>query len=262
MELCVLASSSAGNVIAIRNGQGTMLVDAGLSARRIEEKLAGIGWQVRDVRSVLLSHEHSDHTRGVGAFARRFGIPVYGTEGTLQAIKSQWRGNESLLPLTAGSRTRIHGMEVEAFSVPHDVADPVQFIVHDGEVSAGIATDLGVVTALVRQKMRTVDLAVIEANHDADRLRWGAYPWEIKQRVGGSHGHLDNDQAADLALDLAREGVPHIVLAHLSPRHNDVAQVEKVLRRAFEDLRNPPMFTIVPPGEGSPVITVKKALRQ
>jgi len=251
MQLYVLASSSAGNAIAIRNGQGIMLVDAGLSARRIEERLQTVGWHARDVKCVLLTHEHSDHTRGVGAFARRYHVPVYGTPGTLQAITDQWRGTESLYALATGSRTVIHGFQVEAFSVPHDVADPVQFVVRDGLVSIGIATDLGTVTSLVRQKMRAVDLAVVEANHDAERLRWGRYPWNVKQRVGGSQGHLDNEQAAELVR----------VLAHLSPQHNDAEHVEKAMANALATVAQKPVLTIVPPGEGSPVIQVRKAVR-
>ncbi len=261
MELYVLASSSAGNAIAIRNGQGIMLVDAGLSVRRIEERLQTAGWHAQDVRCVLLTHEHSDHTRGVGTFARRYHVPVYGTPGTLEAITDQWRGTERLCAIAAGSRTVIHGFQVEAFSVPHDVADPVQFVVRDGLVSIGIATDLGTVTSLVRQKMRAVDLAVVEANHDAERLRWGRYPWNVKQRVGSSQGHLDNEQAAELVRDLAREGVPHIVLAHLSPRHNDAEHVEKAMANALATVAQKPVLTIVPPGEGSPVIQIRKAVR-
>jgi phosphoribosyl 1,2-cyclic phosphodiesterase len=256
MELCILASSSAGNSIAIRNESGIVLIDVGLSARAVEASLHRVGWDSGAVRAVLLSHEHSDHTRGVGAFVRRYKVPVYATQGTLEAIKDQWRGQECLNVLEVGSRVQISGMTVESYSVPHDVTDPSQFVIRNGRVSLGIATDLGTVTSLVRQKLRTVDLAIVEANHDADRLRQGNYPWNVKQRVGSTHGHLDNSQAAELVLDLAREGVPHIVLAHLSPRHNDVEQVERAMAKALAGLTWQPLLTVVGPHDGTPVISV------
>jgi len=257
MDVCILASSSAGNAIAVRVGHRVVLIDAGLSARMIEARLEAIGWPPSSLVGIVLSHEHRDHVRGAGVLARRYRIPVYGTSGTLHALTLFWRGGEDLCPIEAGCRFQVADMEFEPFSVPHDVADPAQFVVRNGHASFGIATDLGCVTTLVAQKLATTNLAIVEANHDADRLRWGDYPWAVKQRIASPHGHLDNDQAAELAVRLAEAGVAHIVMAHLSPHHNDVEQVRRTVVAALSAANLTPRLTVVAPQGSTEIIPVR-----
>lgn len=258
MEVCVLASSSAGNATAVRSNHRIVLLDAGLSARLIELRLAAVGWCASDVAAIVLSHEHRDHVYGAGIFARRHRVPIYGTAGTLEALASFWRGDEDLRTIEVGRPFRLHDgeLEFEPFAVPHDAADPAQFVVRSGHASIGVATDLGRVTTLVRRKLVTTDLAILEANHDLDRLRWGTYPWSVKQRIASPHGHLDNVQAAELAVRLAEAGVGHLVVAHLSPHHNDVASVRTVMTAALAAGNVTPRLTIVAPREGTGVIPV------
>jgi phosphoribosyl 1,2-cyclic phosphodiesterase len=260
MEVCVLASSSAGNAIAVRAGGRALLLDAGLSARVIVQRLADVGWSASDLAAVVLSHEHADHVRGAGVLARRLRIPVYGTAGTLEALASLWRGGEDLRTFEVGLPFHPAGAElqIDPFTVPHDVADPAQFLVRNAEGSLGVATDLGRVTTLVAQKLATADLVVLEANHDADRLRWGAYPWGVKQRIASPHGHLDNAQAAELSVRLAMAGVGHLVLAHLSPHHNDVETVRRVVSAALAAENLSPRLTVLAPNEGTGIITVAR----
>ena len=256
MEVCVLASSSAGNSVAVRADGRIVLVDAGLSGRAIERRLEEVGWSPADISAVLLSHEHRDHSRGAGVVARRYGVPVYGTEGTLGALASLWRGTENLRPFRTGQAFLIGAVECEPYSIPHDVADPAQFVIRANGASVGIATDLGRVTSLVVGKLMTTSLAIVEANHCADLLRWGEYPWSVKQRIGSHHGHLDNNQAAELVARLAKAGVGHVVCAHLSPQHNTVERVRSVVAAALADANVRPTLTVVAPQQGTGVIPV------
>jgi phosphoribosyl 1,2-cyclic phosphodiesterase len=254
MEICVLASSSSGNATAIRCQSGILLIDAGLSGKEVQRRLEVVGWRVSDVSSIILTHEHSDHTKGAGILARRLGVPVYGTAGTLEALASLWRGGEILRPVSAGTAFELSGFEVEPFATPHDVAEPVQYVIRRDGFSFGIATDLGKVTTLVRQKLRGTDVAMIEANHDQARLRWGEYPWKIKQRIASPHGHLSNEAACLLAVDLAANGVRHIVLGHLSPRHNDRDSALKLVQKALADANLEPEVTVVGPSDESVLV--------
>jgi len=254
MEACILASSSAGNAIAVRAARQVVLVDAGLSARAVETRLDEIGWPAAELAAILLTHEHRDHARGASLLAHRHRIPIYGTAGTLNALAGVWRGDEDLRPITNGRGFSIGDVACEPFSVPHDVADPTQYVLRSDDSAIGIATDLGRVTSLVLRKLSTVGLAIVEANHDADRLRWGTYPWELKQRIAGAHGHLDNDQAAEFVVHLAQAGVKHVVLAHLSPHHNDVDRVREVVAAALTQAGLALVVTVVGPREGTGII--------
>ena len=256
MDVCILASSSSGNSTALRINGDLLLIDAGLSGSQIEKRLRDVGWSPADLRGIMLSHEHIDHVRGVGVLARRYGVPVYATAGTLEAASSLWKGTERLRPISVGQPFSVGDAECEPFAVPHDVADPVQFVVRTRQMSFGIATDLGKVTTLVTQKLSGVDLAVIEANHDIQRLRWGDYPWAVKQRIAGPHGHLSNEQAGRLAADLARAGVRHIVLAHLSPNHNDKEQALDAVSEVLATEQMEPKLRAVGPREPPVMIHV------
>lgn len=256
VDVCVLASSSSGNSIAVRYGEEILLIDAGLSARATERRLDEIGWSSREILGIVLSHEHQDHCRGASLLGRRYGVPIYGTAGTLAALASQWRGDESLNEIENGYSFTVGPFTCEPFSIPHDVSDPAMYIVRCNGRSVGVATDLGRVTSLVRNKLASTDLALIEANHDPDRLRWGDYPWAIKQRISSPHGHLDNEQAAGLAVELADAGVSHIVLGHLSPSHNDVEQVASVIGTALAKANLRPRVTVIAPTERSGIISV------
>ncbi len=256
MELCILASSSSGNSIAVRADGRIVLVDAGLSGRAIEQRLDAVGWGAESISAVLLSHEHKDHARGAGVMARRYSIPVYGTDGTLEALASLWRGQEDLRPIRPGHSVDLGAIICEPYAVPHDVADPVQFVLRCNGSAVGIATDLGYVPELVTAKLSTADVAVVEANHCADRLRWGDYPWPVKQRIASRHGHLNNDQAAEFVARLANAGVNHVVCAHLSPNHNSRELVDAAVSAALARNGVSVELTVVAAAEGTDVISV------
>ena len=234
MDICILASSSSGNCTAIRSNGKLILLDAGLSGKEIERRLSLAGWSASEISALVLTHEHTDHVKGAGILARRFGIPVYGTAGTFAAASSCWKGKEKLHEVRAAESFTVGDLICEPFVVSHDVAEPVQYVFRNERMSFGIATDLGKVTTLVAQKLSTTDVAVIEANHDVKRLRWGDYPWKVKQRIAGQHGHLNNEQAGELAVELVGAGVRHIILAHLSPNHNDRETAREAVSAALD----------------------------
>lgn len=238
MKVAVLGSGSRGNAVLLWGGSTRILVDAGFSARDLESRLASVGVAAESVRAIVLTHDHRDHTRGVGVFARKFRTPIYLTQKTLEACCSLFRGDEVLLPYRPGSSFRIGQLRVESFLTLHDAPDPVAVAVVDegSGLKVGVATDLGRPTAQVRYALRDSHLLILEANHDEALLHQGPYPPAVRARIASSHGHLSNHAAARLAEELLHPGLLGVVLAHLSQECNRPelarAVVEEVLRRA------------------------------
>ena len=220
MKVCLLASGSGGNSIYIQNGSSSVLIDAGLTGKQIKERLQGVGVDPASLQAILVSHEHSDHIKGVGVLARRYGLPVWMTEGTLNASKKTFRGTERIRVFEKDEAFSIGDLSFQPFQLPHDAADPVNFSVTDGHAELAVATDMGTVTQLVYQRMRRADMVIIETNYDYQLLMDGPYPWGLKKRINGTHGHLSNNRAAEALCQLAREGLQQAVLAHLSEKNN------------------------------------------
>lgn len=217
LKLCVLASGSSGNCTFIGTETTRILVDAGLSARRTAERLAEIGERIEDINAICISHEHSDHIGGIRVLHKKYGIPVYANAGTLEVIRRDRRHQEvECCQFMTGSPFTVGDITLEPFSVPHDAYEPVGFVVQSGERSIGVATDMGIVTNLVREKLRRCHAVVIEANHDENLLQEADRPWSLKQRIRGNQGHLSNRAAAELAVEVAGDGLRHLFLAHLS----------------------------------------------
>ena len=220
MKICLLASGSGGNSICVQNGSSVVLIDAGLTGKKIEERLHSRNINPARVQAIVVSHEHADHIKGVGVLARRYGMPVWMTQGTLNASKQTFRGTEQIRVLENDESFSIGDLSFQAFQLPHDAADPVNFSVTDGRAEVAVATDMGTVTQLVYQRMRSADLVIIETNYDRDLLMNGPYPWDLKMRISGTHGHLSNHGAAEALCNLAAEGLQRAVLAHLSEKNN------------------------------------------
>lgn len=223
MKVTVLGSGSQGNSILVESGDVRILVDAGFSGKQLERRMAAVEVDPASITALLITHDHGDHTRGMGIFARRFGTPLHVTPATRRACASLLRGDErveeydSARPLVFGS------LRVDPFLTLHDAVDPVAVTITDTRTGSklGIATDLGRPTTSVRAALAACHLLVLEANHDDQQLRDGPYPWSVKQRIASSHGHLSNDAAARLASDLFHSGLSGVVLAHLSDSCND-----------------------------------------
>ncbi len=221
MKLCVLGSSSSGNSVLASSGSTTVLFDAGFSARELGRRLAAAGHALAEVAAVCISHEHRDHTAGVPVLGRRHGIPVYANAGTVERMR-QTPALDRLRyrVFQTGSPFEIGDLHIEPFSVPHDAADPVGFVVSAGSTRVGIATDLGMGTTLIRERLGSCRALVLESNHDEDMLRQSQRPWSLKQRIAGRQGHLSNRRAVEMLLEIAAGGVEHVFLAHLSEQCN------------------------------------------
>ncbi len=224
MNLCSIASGSSGNCIFIGTEQTSLLVDIGISAKQAETGLHTIDRTLKDIDGILVTHEHSDHIRGVGVAARRAGIPIYGTKGTLEAIKncsSLGKIDEGLYrEISPDEIFQVGDMEIVPFRISHDAADPVAYRVNSGEKSAAVVTDLGVYNDYIVDHLQGLDAVLLEANHDVRMLQAGVYPYYLKQRILSNHGHLSNENAGRLLCRILHDNLKSVFLGHLSKENN------------------------------------------
>ncbi|MDQ3557143.1 MAG: MBL fold metallo-hydrolase, partial [Gemmatimonadota bacterium] len=205
----------------------------------LERRLAAVEVDPRSIEALLITHDHADHTRGMGIFARRWGTPLYLTSATRAACAGLLAGTERVREYRSSEPVAFGPLVVEPFLTLHDAVDPLAVTVTEAATGEklGIATDLGRATATVRHALRECNLLLLEANHDEILLRDGPYPWSVKARIGGSHGHLSNRAAAEIAVDLHHSGLAMVVLAHLSESSNDPALALDGVGVALERMR-------------------------
>ncbi len=234
MELCSIASGSSGNCIYVGNDDTHLMIDAGISGRRIEEGLNQIGLKTSDMSGILVTHEHTDHIGGLGVVARKYGIPIYATGGTIDAIKrSPGTGQISdylFHEVKPDKRFKVGGMEINPIKVSHDAAEPVAYRFFENGRSAAVMTDLGKFDDYIVDSLKDCNAILLEANHDVNMLQVGPYPYMLKQRILGDKGHLSNDSCGRLLVKLLNDGLEHIILGHLS-KENNLAEL------AFETVR-------------------------
>ncbi|CAN5835826.1 MBL fold metallo-hydrolase [soil metagenome] len=262
MRVTVLGSGSAGNATLIEAGDVRILVDAGFSGRDLERRMAEVGVEPSTINAIVITHDHGDHTRGMGVLARRFGLPLYLTERTRLACAALLTGEETVREYRSSGALRIGRLEVMPFLTVHDAADPVAVTVQDTSSGAklGIATDLGRPTVAVRAALAGCHMLVLEANHD-DALLWaGPYPWSVKQRIASSHGHLSNRAAAQLVRELCHPGLAHVVLAHLSEHCNDAAMAADVVGASLNRLRYRGSLAVAPQEHPCQPVDVRPAV--
>ncbi len=227
MNVVLLASGSRGNALLLSSGSTRILVDAGLSAREICRRLEYVGAAPDSIDALLVTHEHSDHIRGLGPLARRLKLPVFlHTEvaGTLKDVGVPANVRE----FEEGQEFLIGDLAIRSFPITHDARSPVGFVVDSARGKLGIATDLGIATRLVAERLTACRALVLESNHDEDLLRDGPYPWQLKQRVSGKHGHLSNRDSAELLRGLLWDGLEAVLLAHLSETNNSAELARSV----------------------------------
>ena len=227
MRVCLLASGSKGNSVYLESGVTRLLIDAGLSAKELTARLAAVGVDAGTLNAVLVTHEHSDHIQSVGILARRFKIPVVISYPTARVIAPSLKKCE-IIEFEAGYSFVFRDLLIDPFPVTHDTVDPVGFVIESRDGIAGSATDLGVATRLVRDKLKRCRSLVLEFNHDEELLLNGPYPWHLKQRIKSRHGHLSNKDSGALLADLLHDGLESLFLAHLSEvnNHPDLARRE------------------------------------
>ncbi len=235
MRVTVLGSGSRGNAILVEADGVRLLIDAGFSGKDLARRMAAVEVDPESVDALLITHDHGDHTRGMGIFARRFGTPLHLTPTTRRACQGLLRGDEKVTEYHSPSPFNLGPLLVEPFLTLHDAVDPVAVTVTDTLTGSklGVATDLGRPTTSVRAALAACHILVLEANHD-DALLWnGPYPWSVKQRIASSHGHLSNRAAAELADELYHPDLAGVVLAHLSDSCNEPAMAHAVVESSL-----------------------------
>jgi phosphoribosyl 1,2-cyclic phosphodiesterase len=235
VELVVLGSGSRGNATLVRCGRHALLIDAGLSARQLERRMAAVGQDPAAVEAIFISHEHTDHIAGARVFTRRHPAPVIANEATLDAGGERLEGPAGTACLPTGGTVEVGPFRVTSFPVPHDAAEPVGYVIEAEGLRLGHATDLGHVTYPVAERLGRCHGIVFESNHDRDMLINGPYPWMTKQRVASRLGHLSNDMAALELCRIAGSDTLHVVLAHLSETNNHPGLAATAVRAALAD---------------------------
>ena len=233
MRYVSFASGSSGNCGLLQGGGVSLLVDAGLSLKRIRACLADEGLSLDELNGILVTHEHSDHVAGLAMVSKYTNLPMFMSGGTARALLRQIKcREESLRAMDADTALTLGELRITAFETSHDAAQPFGFRIEGETGTLAIVTDLGYVTRGVREAAEGCTAAVVEANYDLDMLRYGPYPLNLKRRIQGNFGHLDNQDAAELCVHLAETGVKKLLLAHLSKENNlpELAQ-EAVNRR-------------------------------
>jgi phosphoribosyl 1,2-cyclic phosphodiesterase len=235
----VLGSGSRGNSTLLETSETRIIVDAGFSGRQIERRLDSVEVPPDSISALFITHEHRDHTQGMGVFARRWNVPIYIARATATSCSALLKGTEDVRFYRAGEPVDLEDLRVEPFLTCHDAIDPVAVTVRQRSsgLKVGIATDLGTPTVSVRHALRRCDLLVLEANHDEIMLRTGPYPWSLKSRIAGRHGHLSNRAAAqlqecnepDLAADVVGEALGkkgYAALLRVAPQDEPLAGLD------------------------------------
>lgn len=229
MQFSVLASGSTGNALYVATGKQRLLVDCGLSGKKTEALLQKVGCDPNQLDGILVTHEHQDHVKGLGVFARRHHLPVYANEKTWKAIEGMRIEIPSEQKFVFGSESvkSFADLDVEPFAVSHDAADPMFYVFHHEGRKLALVTDLGYVSGRIKGTIENADTYIFEANHDIGMLMTGRYPWNVKRRILGDSGHISNEDSALALADVVGQRTKGIYLAHLSRDNNmkDLAQL-------------------------------------
>ncbi len=228
VDFISLISGSSGNATYLADGKTHILIDCGMSGKQLLESLNRIGVSPEALDALLITHEHSDHTKGAGVAARRYGLPVYATEGTHAAMNIGDIADEQIKIIDSSHDFEIGTIGVKAFDIPHDAAEPVGYSFYIGGEKVSLATDIGHMHKSLIEQLAKSKMVILESNHDVDMLQFGPYPFPLKQRILSDVGHLSNENAAKTALQLINSGTEHIMLGHLSEKNNhpEIAMME------------------------------------
>lgn len=270
-QTAVLASGSKGNCSIVRTRNTAILFDAGLSYSKTCTALTQLNISPQDIKAVIISHEHSDHIKGIGPLCRKLKLPVFITKPTYEASSKHFRKIPSeIVFFTPGDYINIGDMEIHPFPSSHDAIDACNFTVvqksSDISISENsnkslprklaVATDLGFCTKLLTSKLQNATTIILESNHDAVMLMSGKYPWHLKQRVRSINGHLSNDQAVGLLSQILHPALDNLILAHLSEENNHPSIVEKVFTEYLSTMRSSTRFYISSQISATPILNI------
>lgn len=235
LKFATIASSSSGNCTFIGTEYTNILIDAGLSGRKIEEGLKELELNGNDIDAIFVTHEHIDHVDGIGVMSRRYNIPVYATEGTWENMPSKVNSrtirNDYKRNVYANENVIFNDIVIKPFNIPHDAAEPVGYSIMTDNEKITIATDIGHITDELKENVRGSSVLLLESNHDVEMLKNGSYAYSLKQRILSAYGHLSNYNAGKFLSDFADSKLKYVFLGHLS-RENNTPRV------AFDTVRD------------------------
>lgn len=218
---CSLYSGSTGNCSIVQSGTTKILIDAGESTKKITESLQSINVKPEDIDGILITHEHSDHVKGLGTFSKKYNVPVYANEETWNAMpKERAKILENNINIFTFNKFTIGDIEVFPFSIPHDAANPCGFNIFHNNKKISVATDIGHMTSDIINNLTHSSFIMLEANYDSEVLKCSSYPYSLKQRISGPYGHLSNDIAGKTISYLSKFGLNNVMLGHLSKENN------------------------------------------
>ena len=252
MKLYTIASGSSGNCVYVEAADTHILIDAGVTAKRIEDGLAAQGTALSQLDAILITHEHIDHVRGIEVLTKKYAIPVYGTKESLRGFAATSKQAERLERLfcfvTPGDTFYINDIEVSTFATSHDAGNPIGYTFVSGGHKIGMATDLGCYNDTIIEKLATSEVLYLEANYDLNMLMAGSYPYRLKLRIAGEKGHLSNEMSSELIVKLLHPHLQHVVIAHMSKENNYAELAYETIRQAVYDNWkwdvSPPMITV------------------
>lgn len=215
-----LISGSSGNSTVISDKNTTLLIDCGMSGKRLVQSLDSIGITPDSIDGVLITHEHSDHIKGIGVIARKYGLKIYGSKGTLNSLTVGKINDDQLVQIDCDCDFEIGTIGIKPFLIPHDAAEPFGYSFFAENKKLSIATDIGCMNDYIFENLRGSESVILESNHDIEMLKFGSYPYELKQRILSDKGHLSNEKAAQTAVRLVNSGTTHLMLGHLSNENN------------------------------------------
>ena len=243
MELCSIASGSSGKCICVGSDNTHLLIDAGISGKRVEAGVQSLDLKCEELEGILITHEHIDHIAGLGVLARRYGLPMYGTAGTIDAIlhtKSVGKVDETLFHVVEPEVDfEIGDLTIEPIAISHDAADPVAYKIKQPGKSVAVITDLGTYDDAIVSKLQGLDVLLLEANHDVNMLQVGPYPYPLKQRILGDRGHLSNERSGHLLGEVLHDEFKAVVLGHLSKENNYEELAYETVRLEVQNGDNP-----------------------
>ena len=224
MRLCSIARGSSGNCIYVGSEDTHLLVDTGISRKKIEEGLCSLEIKGEELDGILITHEHADHIQGLGVFSRKYQIPIYATPGTLRGIR-EYKGLGKMpdglyREIHVDEDFRVGDIDIHAFAISHDANEPSGYRFEQDEKRVAVATDLGKYDAYTVENLKNLNAVLLESNHDIHMLEVGPYPYYLKQRVMGDKGHLSNELSGRLLCDILHENLQHVLLGHLSKENN------------------------------------------
>jgi len=239
LKFCSIASGSSGNCYLIASEETRILLDAGISGKRITAGLESIDVDPHEIEGILVTHEHIDHVKGVGILSRKYDLPIYANKKTWDSMigKLGKIKEENIKYFETGENFKMNDIEIKSYPIPHDAIEPVGFSFFKEDKQLSIATDLGYMTKTIFDEIKSADLLVLEANHDIDMLKMGNYPWNLKKRILSEKGHLSNIATGEVILEIMKKDRKsrQIILAHLSHENNFPEMAFQTIKNILEE---------------------------